>query len=136
MDASILDTDTLSEFLKRPNPAVTAKATTYLKQHGQFTFSEFTRFEIRRGYLDRRATRQLANFDVFCGHSLLLPIDAAIFDQAALLWSDARRGGHPKSDADLLIAATALVHDLVLVSGNIRHFSWMPALRIVDWRIP
>lgn len=136
MDASLLDTDTLSEFLKRRNAAVTAKAKAYLKQHGQFTFSEFTRFEVRRGYVDKGATRQLAKFDVFCAHSLVLPIDRAVFDQAALLWSEAREGGHPRSDADLLIGATALVHDLVLASGNRRHFAWMPGLRIDDWRIP
>ena len=134
MDATLLDTDTLSEFLKRRNAAVTAKAKAYLKQHGQFTFSDFTRFEIRRGYADKRATRQLAKFDLFCDHSLVLPIDSAIFDQAALLWSEARRGGHAKSDADLLIAATAIVHDLVLVTGNSRHFAWMQGLRIDDWR--
>ena len=134
MDASLLDTDTLSEFLKRRNAAVTAKAKAYLKLHGQFTFSEFTRFEIRRGYVDKRAMRQLAKFDVFCGHSLVLPIDRAVFDQAVLLWSEARQGGHPRSDADLLIGATALVHDLVLVTGDRRHFAWMPGLRIDDWR--
>lgn len=136
MDASLLDTDTLSEFLKRRNAAVMAKAKAHLKQHGQFTFSEFTRFEVRRGYVDKRATRQLAKFDVFCAHSLVLPIDRAVFDQAALLWSEARQGGHSRSDADLLIGATALVHELVLVSGNRRHFAWIPGLRIDDWRIP
>ena len=136
MDASLLDTDTFSEFLKRRNAAVTAKAKAYLKQYGQFTFSEFTRFEIRRGYVDKRATRQLAKFDVFCAHSLILPIDRIVFDRAALLWSEARQGGHPRSDADLLIGATALVHDLVLVTGNRRHFAWMPGIRIDDWRMP
>lgn len=136
MDASLLDTDTLSEFLKRRNHAVTANAKAYLKQHGQFTFSEFTRFEVRRGYVDKRATHQLAKFEVFCAHSLVLPIDRSVFDQAALLWSEARQGGHPRSDADLLIGATALLHGLVLATGNRRHFAWMPGLRIADWRTP
>lgn len=136
MDPSLLDTDTLSEFLKRRNADVTVKAKAYVKQHGQFTISEFTRFEVRRGYVDKRATRQLAKFDVYCAHSLVLPVDRVVFDQAALLWSEARQGGHPRSDADLLIGAAALVHDLVLVTGNCRHFAWMPALRIEDWRTP
>ncbi len=136
MDASLLDTDTLSEILKKRNAAVMAKAASYLKQHGQFTFSAFSRFEIRRGYIDKRATQQIAKFDSFCGHSKVLPITDGIFDEAALLWSQARQGGHPRSDADLLIAATALQHDLVLIAGNVRHFAWMPRLRIEDWRAP
>ncbi|HVC98480.1 MAG TPA: hypothetical protein VND64_32735 [Pirellulales bacterium] len=36
----------------------------------------------------------------------------------------------------LLIGAKALVHDLVLVTGNSRHFTWMHGLRIDDWRSP
>lgn len=108
MDESLLDTDILSEFLKQRNAAVTVKALAYLQQYGQFTFSAFTRFEIRRGYLEKKATRQLSRFDVFCGHSTILPITDAIFDKASDLWALSLQGGHPHGDADLLIAATAL----------------------------
>ena len=34
---------------------------------------------------------------------------------------------------DLLIAATALVHDLVMVTHNTRHFANIPGLRVEDW---
>jgi tRNA(fMet)-specific endonuclease VapC len=135
MDASLLDTDTLSEILKRRNAATVSNAATYLQQHGQFTFSAFSRFEVRRGYLDKRASQQLAKFDEFCGHSLVLPLSDRIFDEASRLWTLARQGGHPKADADVLIAATAIQHNLVLVTGNGRHFSWMPGLQINDWRV-
>lgn len=33
-------------------------------------------------------------------------------------------------DADLQIAATAIFHDLELVTGNIRHFQRIPNLRL------
>lgn len=35
--------------------------------------------------------------------------------------------------ADLLIASTALLHDLTLVTHNTRHFANVPGLRIEDW---
>jgi len=38
--------------------------------------------------------------------------------------------GRPLADADLQIAATALLHDLELVTGNVRHFERVPQLRI------
>ena len=38
--------------------------------------------------------------------------------------------GRPLADADLQIAATALVHDLELVTGNVKHFKRVPGLRI------
>ena len=134
MDATLLDTDMLSEILKQRNARVTTKAATYLEEHGRFTFSAFSRFEIRRGYVERRATRQLARFNVFCDHSLVLPITDAILDRACVLWAEARHSGHPRGDADLLIAATALENNLSLASGNIRHFAWLSKLGLEDWR--
>jgi tRNA(fMet)-specific endonuclease VapC len=134
MDATLLDTDILSEILKQRIARVTAKAAAYLEVHGQFTYSAFSRFEVRRGYLERRATRQLIRFDEFCGRSLVLPITDSVLDRACILWAEARHGGHPCGDADLLIAATALEHNLVLASGNLRHFEWMPNLTLEDWR--
>jgi tRNA(fMet)-specific endonuclease VapC len=38
--------------------------------------------------------------------------------------------GRPLADADLQIAATALLHDLELVTGNLRHFARVPGLRV------
>jgi tRNA(fMet)-specific endonuclease VapC len=42
MDATLLDTDILSEILKQRNPRVMAKASAYLDEHGRFTFSAFS----------------------------------------------------------------------------------------------
>ena len=50
MAIALLDTDMLSELLKQRNPQVTAKAAEYLRLHGKFALSVFTRFEIARGY--------------------------------------------------------------------------------------
>jgi len=38
--------------------------------------------------------------------------------------------GRPLADADLQIAATALRHDLVLVTGNVGHFERVPGLEL------
>ena len=37
---------------------------------------------------------------------------------------------------DLMIAATALVHDLILVTNNTRDFERIPNLRLNDWLTP
>ena len=44
--------------------------------------------------------------------------------------------GHPQTDADLIIAATALEHSRVLVTGNTTHFAWIPSLTLENWRAP
>jgi tRNA(fMet)-specific endonuclease VapC len=41
----------------------------------------------------------------------------------------------PISDADILIAATALKHNLVMVTENVQHFRRIPGLSIESWRV-
>lgn len=51
-----------------------------------------------------------------------LPWDSAVGIRWAQLLADLRRGGRPMSIKDSLIAATALAHDLALVTLNQRDF--------------
>ena len=67
-------------------------------------------------------------------NTLIYPITDLIFDRAADLWAVAQLGGHSSGDADLIIAATALKHRRVLVTGNTSHFAWISGLRLEDWR--
>lgn len=136
MDAALLDTDTLNEVIKQRNPLVVQKSSDYLQQHSQFAISAITRYELLRGLKEKQATKQLVQFEVFCQQSLIVPITEAILDRTAELWVAARRGGFPGKDADLLIAATALETQRVLVTGNTAHFAWVPSLKIENWRTP
>jgi predicted nucleic acid-binding protein len=53
-----------------------------------------------------------------------------IAERFAWLRSALRRQGMLIPDMDLLIAATALEHDLTLVTRNLSHFSRIPELRL------
>jgi tRNA(fMet)-specific endonuclease VapC len=44
--------------------------------------------------------------------------------------------GSPPPGLDLLIAATALVHNFTLVTHNTRDFINIPGLRLTDWTVP
>ena len=134
MKPTLVDTDVLSELLKGRNPIVERQALDYSRLVGPLTFSAVTRFEIMRGLKLQQATAQLNKFFGFCTHSVVLPVDEAVFDRASDLWVTARSQGLPHGDADLLIAATALRHGLLLATGNHAHFSWIAGLSLVDWR--
>ncbi|HEY5315342.1 MAG TPA: type II toxin-antitoxin system VapC family toxin [Pirellulales bacterium] len=136
MDETLLDTDVLSEVIKRHDPTVKHNAAQYLQAHGQFAFSALTRFEVERGYKEKNAAQQLARFATFCNHSLVLAITDPILHRAGDLWAFARQHGHPHGDADVIIAATALELQRVLVTGNSQHFSWVAGLRLTNWRNP
>jgi predicted nucleic acid-binding protein len=57
-------------------------------------------------------------------------LNRAIPRRFAALRGDLRRQGPIIADMDLLIAATALHHDLSLLTRSGRHFQRMPNLRL------
>ena len=134
MDEALLDTDILSEILKAKNTHVLDVAGRYLAEHQRFAFSAVTLYEILRGLRANRAVRALNEFLKLAENSDVLPISIPVLKRAADLWADARQGGHPQNDADLIIAATALETRRVLVTGNAVHFSWIHGLSLDDWR--
>jgi tRNA(fMet)-specific endonuclease VapC len=135
MRLSMLDTDTLSHFIRGKTPSVTFKVKDYLREHGQLTFSAITRYEVLRGLLAKRARRQIADFEYYCDLSDVLPITDEILVRAAHLHATLKRAGTPLPDADILIAATALVHGLPLVTGNTKHFGRIEGLELEDWSL-
>jgi tRNA(fMet)-specific endonuclease VapC len=62
-----------------------------------------------------------------------LPFDDRCAEEAAFIRLDLGRSGRPIGPNDLLIAAIARAHDLVLVTHNIREFNRVPGLRVEDW---
>lgn len=117
----LLDTDTLSAVLRR-NPVVTARARDYLRIHQRFAFSIITRYEILRGLKAKRATRQQAAFDRFCVANTILPLSDAIVVRAAEIYAALYQRGELIGDANILIAAIAIVEGCGLVTNNERHF--------------
>ena len=132
----LLDTDTLSEVIKDRDLRVRQAARQYLETHGSFTFSIITRYEVLRGFKAKRATRQVAAFGHRCQTSNVLPLSDDVVVRASDLYADLYRGGHLISDADILIAATALVPGLTLISENVAHFQRISGLPLASWRTP
>jgi predicted nucleic acid-binding protein len=59
-----------------------------------------------------------------------LPYDVATAKEFGRIRARLEETGTILPDADLQIAATAIYHDLELVSGNLRHFSRITELKI------
>jgi tRNA(fMet)-specific endonuclease VapC len=133
---ALLDTDILSEVLKRRDVNVQRHAQVYLADHGRFQFSIITRYEILRGLKAKDAFQQILAFDRQCARSIVLPLTDEIVIQAAEIYGLLKKQGAIIGDADILIAATAIVHDLTLVTGNLDHFRRISKLRCETWRSP
>ena len=130
---ALLDTDTLSAVMRGAPPPVVAQAREYLAEHGVFTFSIITRYEILRGLKAKNATVQLQAFDRLCAGSQIVPLTDAAVVKASDIYAELRHRGAPIGDADVLIAASALVHGLAIVTNNERHFNRVSGLVVRNW---
>ena len=130
----LLDTVTLSEVIKGRDAEVLRRAREYLAVHGQFHFSLITRYEILRGLKAKDALRQIEAFETQCRASVVLPVSDDVVVRGAEIYGDLHKRGVLIGDADILIAATALVHGLGLVTENPAHFSRVPSLVLESWR--
>jgi toxin FitB len=124
----LLDTNAISEWIKpRPDPGIVA----WLDEvdEDRTHLSVITLGELRKGVdrlprgrrrdrLDRWLTGDLP--DRFRGR--LLPVDAVVADEWGRLLARAERAGSAVGGSDALIAATAKVHGLQVVTRNVRHF--------------
>lgn len=65
------------------------------------------------------------HFEEFFAAATMLPISDAVLAQAVQL-----RQNRKMTLGDSLIAATALVHNRTLVTGNTKDFAWIPGLAL------
>jgi tRNA(fMet)-specific endonuclease VapC len=133
-DFSLLDTDTLSEIMRGRDSNIVQKAREYLRTHGQFRISIITRYEILRGLKAKQASRQITLFEERCRKSILYPLIDDIIVKASDIYAYLYNQGLLISDADILIASTALVNNLTLITGNLEHFNRIPSLVSQSWR--
>ena len=63
----------------------------------------------------------------------LLPIDHEVAYRFGAVRAGLLDQGRTPPSTDLFLAATALVHNLTIVTHNVRHFSEVPQLRVEDW---
>ena len=114
----LLDTNIITEILKK-NEKVTRELDKVSSQEQELFISCITFYEIKRGLLYAKATRQLSEFVQLCKkYKVLLLDDLQIIEKAAELHADLKRKGKPIQDADVLITATAIVKGLILVSND------------------
>jgi predicted nucleic acid-binding protein len=106
----LIDTDILSYILKRKETAY-QRSRDYLKKHERFTISCLTYYECFRGY-------------------------KAVLDKAGEIYGVLKKKGVLPGEFDVLIGATALVHDYILITNNEKHYEQIKKnfpLKINNW---
>lgn len=129
------DTDVLSGLLRRDPPLHLIRRLALVPAEEQFT-TAITLGELLFG-ASTRASSALAEGvrDVVRSLVGVLPFDEAAAEAYGPLRATLELAGTPIGEPDLRIAAIALANDLTVVSGNVRHFSRVPGLRLKDWLV-
>jgi toxin FitB len=116
----LCDTNIISELTRpMPNPGVTEWIATVTS----INLSVVTIEEIYYGLTAKPNTRIQNWFENFLTtHCQILPITSEIAKSSGELRGFLRTQGKPRSQADILIAATARIHSLTLITRNTKDF--------------
>jgi tRNA(fMet)-specific endonuclease VapC len=130
----LLDTDIISHLIKRePSPRLIRRLAMVSPE--QHYVSAITVGELVYGaYLSDRPEHFLRQLEtrVWPGVTVL-PFDKAAAQVYGRVRARLERSGRPRREPDLQIAASALAHDLTLITASVRHFQDIPGLRVENW---
>ena len=130
----MFDTDCISNILKKAPSPLLIKKLESLPKGLQFTTS-INVSEIYFGaYRSRNQEKILKAYeDKVFPNVNILPFDTDSGKIYGRLKALLEKRDLSKSEPDLRIAAVAIQHDMILVTGNKRHFMNIPGLNIEDW---
>lgn len=134
----LLDTDILSEVIKKKDEHVMARAEAYLAAEGHFTVSVLSVMEVVYGFHRMGREDRVTEFRSLIADHEVLDVDVATAATAGRIYADLEAKGTVVGLADVMIAAVALQHNLPVVTGNVQHFEAVRAaghpLEIDNWR--
>lgn len=129
----LVDSDTCSAHLK----GLGRVTNRFLQYTGQLHLSVVTIAELKQ-WLFRKNTpgRYLQSFVTMLQDFAVLIVDEQVAQRFGELGAELLDKGLTVATPDLLIAATALIHDLTLVTHNTPDYVNIPGLRLTDWLVP
>lgn len=129
----LLDTCVISDFVKgEPGTQIRLKQ---ISPTNVFV-SVITIMELRYGLLNnpQRAQKIESTIAALLNSVNILSLGPAEAEQVAQIRSILKTQGRPIGAYDVLIAATALQHNLLMVTANQREFDRVPGLQTENWR--
>jgi tRNA(fMet)-specific endonuclease VapC len=128
----LLDTNVCIRLINRSPGAVVER----LRVHnpGSIHLSAITKAELFYGARHSKRVRENVQLVMaFCKPYPCLAFDDLCAEHYGLIRADLISRGENIPPMDLLIAATARAHDLILVTHNLRDFAPVIGLRLEDW---
>ena len=139
MSGFLLDTNIASELIRaRPEPRVANWV--YARDEQSLYLSAVSIGELRRGFIILPASKRRTELEQWFENDLvprfrgrILPVTYSIADRWGILGGECQLRGTPLSMADGMIAATALEHDLTVVTRNVKDFAGLGVTVFNPW---
>jgi len=133
MKRCTFDTTIITAFLKN-DVSVVKKVSDYLEHFDTLSINIISYYEILRGLKDIGSEERVRKFEEFIEENELLSIRKETIQKAAEIYAYLKTEGNLIEDADILMAAIALVENLVFITDNVRHLKRVKNLSIEDWK--
>ncbi len=131
MNSFTLDTDIVIEILRGNQKAVGKMEN--LPQETLIYITGLTVYELYKGVLFIEDKKQEQDVENFVESVEVIQLDSYAEKKAAEIYAYLRKKGELINDADILIAATVLANESVLVTNNEEHFKRIKQLKIENW---
>ena len=127
----LLDTDILIYSLKA-HEIVQQNLRHHL--HDPINVSAVTLMELYYGaYKSQKIANNLAKVKTIENSLEIIPVNREMIEIFGVLKSDLEKAGKPLDDFDLILAATAMSHNLIIVTNNEKHFGRIDGLKMENW---
>ena len=129
----LIDTDICSAYLKGDGRVFNR----FLQHGGGLHLSAITLAELYVWALRANApASRLVGVTDLLSEVSVLPVDRDVARRFGEVRASLLDKGRPIATPDALIASTALLYDLTVVTHNALHFAPFPGLRVEDWLAP
>ena len=127
----LLDTDILIYSLKA-HKIVQQNLQHHL--HDPINISAVTLLELYYGaYKSQMVANNLAKIKTIENALEVIPVNREMVEIFGVLKSHLEKGGKPLDDFDLILAATAMSHNLIIVTNHEKHFGRIDGLKMENW---
>ncbi|MBD2388567.1 type II toxin-antitoxin system VapC family toxin [Cylindrospermum sp. FACHB-282] len=129
----LLDTCVVSDFVKGEQNTLNRLKSV---SPADIFISSLTLMEVKYGLAinPEKAVKIQPIIETFLISITILPFSSQEAEQSAQIRSILKISGSPIGAYDVLIAATAISHNHILVTSNVREFQRVPNLQIENWR--
>jgi len=130
----LLDTNVWIRLKNRSSQNLVHRALSYTPE--LLFISAISKAELVFGaYNSERVAENLNELEDFLAPFSIVPFDNLSVTEYGRARAHLRRMGTPVGPNDMLIAATAISHNLTLITANTSEFARIPGLRLENWEV-